>query len=306
MFIRNTMLWLAGNEAVKRMVMRSRLSLALAHRFVAGETAEQALEVARTLNRRGALVSLDYLGENITTETEARAVATTYRDLLRAIAERQLNCNVSLKLTALGLDIDRELCAQNMRDVLDTARETSNFVRIDMEGSAYTQVTLDIFEQLYCQLGYDNVGIVLQSYLYRSAADAERAIQLRARVRLCKGAYNEPPEIAFPRKRDVDENFIRLARRLLCEGNYPGLATHDARIIDWVKRFVREESIERGRYEFQMLYGVRRDLQRQLIAEEYNLRVYVPFGEAWYPYLMRRMAERPANLFFVMRTLGHR
>ena len=306
MLMRNTMLWLAGNEAIKRTVTRSRVSGVLARRFVAGETAEEALQATRTLNNLGASVSLDYLGENVTSPDEARAYARTYTDLLRAIDTRRLNCNVSLKLTALGLDIDRELCVQNLRTVLDAAREVHNFVRIDMEGSAYTQVTLDIFEHLYCELHYDNVGIVLQSYLYRSAADAERAIQLHARVRLCKGAYNEPPEVAFPRKRDVDQNYVALARRLLREGNYPGLATHDQRIIEWAKRFTTQEGIATSRYEFQMLYGIRRDLQRQLIAEGYNLRVYVPYGEAWYPYLMRRIAERPANLFFVLRALRHR
>ena len=305
MLLRNVMLWLAASETIERWIAGSRLSRALARRFVAGESAEEALVAARGLNDRGALVSLDYLGENVTSPSEARAVAQTYQALLRAIAERRLDCNVSLKLTALGLDIERDLCVQNMREVLDVARETDNFVRIDMEGSAYTQVTLDLFEQLYCTLGYTNVGIVLQSYLYRSMADMERAIELKARVRLCKGAYNEPREIAFPRKADVNHNFVAMARRLLREGNYPGLATHDAEIIAWVKRFVQAESIDRSRYEFQMLYGVRRDLQRQLIAEGYNLRVYVPYGEAWYPYLMRRVAERPANLLFVLRALRH-
>lgn len=305
MLLRNTMLWLAGNEVVKRMIVRSRLSRPLARRFVAGETADEALDAIRELNSHGAFATLDYLGENVTSEAEAHAVATTYATLLRLIAERRLNANVSLKLTALGLDIGRRLCVDNLRMVLDAARESDNFVRIDMEGSAYTQVTLDIFEQLYSGEGYTNTGIVLQAYLRRTAADVERSISLKARVRLCKGAYMEPREIAFPNKDDVDHNFRILARRLLHDGNYPGLATHDAAIIDWVKRITRDEGIRRERYEFQMLYGVRRDLQRRLIAEGHNVRVYVPFGEAWYPYLMRRMAERPANLLFILRALRH-
>jgi proline dehydrogenase len=305
MLLRNTMLWLAGNEAVKRTIVRSRVSRPLARRFVAGETADEALKAIRTLNSRGASATLDYLGENVTSESEARAVATTYTALLRSIAEQRLNCNVSLKLTALGLDIGRRLCVGNLRSVLDAARESDNFVRIDMEGSAYTQVTLDIFEELYTGEGYTNTGIVLQSYLRRTAADVERAIDLGARVRLCKGAYKEPREIAFARKDEVDHNYRMLARRLLHAGNYPGLATHDAEIIEWVKRIARDESIGRERYEFQMLYGIRRDLQRRLIADGYNMRVYVPYGEAWYPYLMRRMAERPANMLFVLRALRH-
>ena len=305
MFVRNMMLWLAGNETMKRALLRTRVSRALASRFVAGETLRDALAAARTLNQSGASVTLDYLGENVTTQAEARAVVTTYQTLLRAIAQEQLNCNVSLKLTALGLDQDREFCTANLRDILDVARESGNFIRIDMEGSAYTQVTLDIFEELYVGQGYGNVGIVLQAYLYRTAADVQRANQLRARVRLCKGAYREPPSVAFPRKADVDRNYIALAQDLLQNGNYPGLATHDPNIINWTRDFVRLESIERARYEFQMLYGIRRDLQRQLLADGYNLRIYVPYGDAWYPYLMRRMAERPANLLFVLRALRH-
>ena len=306
MLLRNGLLWLAGNQVVKRTITHSRLARPLARRFVAGETLDDALKAAEAINREGASVSLDYLGENVTSAEEARAVAQMYVDMLHAIASRRLNCNVSVKLTALGLDIDHDLCVSNLRAVLDVAHDHGNFVRIDMEGSSYTAVTLELFEHLFCNLGYDNVGIVLQSYLYRTAADLARAVELRARVRLCKGAYQEPPEIAFPRKSDVDRNYMVLARVLLRHGNYPGLATHDQRIIEWIKRFVREEAIDRSHYEFQMLYGVRRDLQRQLVAEGYNLRLYVPFGEAWYPYLMRRMAERPANLFFVLRALRHR
>ncbi len=306
MVMRRGLLWLAGNEMLQRQAVRSRLSRQIARRFVAGESMEEVWPVVAELNRRGALVSIDYLGENVTSAGESAAVKQTYIDLLNQIAERDLNCNVSVKLTALGLDISRDLCLSNLLAIVKVAQAHNNFVRIDMEGSAYTQATLDLFEHVYVGEGLTNVGVVIQSYLYRSTADVERLNQLGARVRLCKGAYKEPPEIAYPRKADVDRNYIVLAQKLLTNGNYPALATHDTAIIDWVKRFVQEHNIGRERYEFQMLYGVRRDLQQQLINEGYNLRVYVPFGAAWYPYLMRRMAERPANLWFVLRALWHR
>jgi proline dehydrogenase len=305
MLMRNSLLWMAGNPTLRRQVTRSRLARPLARRFVAGETMEQALNVTSELNRQGAHVTLDYLGENVTSVDEAAVVRNTYLAVVDEIARRKLDCNVSLKLTALGLDIARQTCRENLKAILVAAQAHNMFVRIDMEGSDYTQVTLDLFEELYCGEGLTNVGVVLQSYLYRSAQDVERMIELGARVRLCKGAYMEPPNIAYPNKADVDHNYIKLAERLLCDGNYPGLATHDSAIIDWTKQFVRERKIGQERFEFQMLYGVRRDLQRQLISEGYNLRVYVPYGEAWYPYLMRRLAERPANLLFVLKALRH-
>ena len=306
MLIRSGLLWLAGSALARRLVTRTPVSRAMARRFVAGETAAEAFAAVTALNDRGAHVTLDYLGENVVDEREARAVTAIYIDLLAEIRARRLDCNISLKLTALGLDLGREQCLDNLRDILDAARAACNFVRIDMESTRYTQITLDLFEQLYCEQGYRNVGIVLQSYLYRTEQDVERAVELQARVRLCKGAYNESREVAFPRKADVDRNYVKLARRLLRDGHYPGLATHDQRIVEWVKQFTREQAIPPDRYEFQMLYGIRRDLQRRLVDEGYNLRVYVPFGEAWYPYLMRRLAERPANLFFVLRALRHR
>lgn len=305
MLLRNSLLWMAGNPVLRRQASHSRLIRPLARRFVAGERMEQAMQVTAELNRQGAHVTLDYLGENVTVPDEAAAVRDTYIRLLEEIARRRLDSNVSLKLTALGLDIGPELARDNLRAILEVARRHENFVRIDMESSAYTQATLDLFESLYCGEGFTNVGVVIQSYLYRSAQDIERLIAIGARVRLCKGAYREPPSLAYPRKADVDRNYIRLAERLLLHGNYPGLATHDAAIIDWVKRFTREQGISRERFEFQMLYGVRRDLQQQLIREGYHLRVYVPYGEAWYPYLMRRLAERPANLLFILKALRH-
>lgn len=306
MLMRNSILWAANNSVLRQQVMRSPLSRPVARRFVAGETAEQALEATAQLNKQGAHVTLDYLGENVESAAEASAVKNTYVALINEIARRNLDCNVSLKLTALGLDISHNDCYTNLRSILQAARQHNMFVRLDMEGSEYTQVTLDVFEQMYVVEGFTNVGVVIQSYLYRSADDIEHINTLGARVRLCKGAYKEPPHLAYPEKADVDKSYIELAKRLLCDGNYPGLATHDPAIIDWTKQFVREQGIGPERYEFQMLYGVRRDLQQQLIAEGHNLRVYVPFGEAWYPYLMRRMAERPANLLFILKALRHR
>jgi proline dehydrogenase len=305
MLMRNSILWAANNGTLRRQVMRSPLSRPVARRFVAGETAQQALEAVAKLNAQGAHVTLDYLGENVTSADEAAAVQQTYLKLLDEIAARELDCNVSLKLTALGLDIERRLCEENLRAILLAAQAHSNFVRLDMEGSDYTQVTLDIFEQMWHE-GFKNVGTVLQSYLYRSAGDVERMNQLGARVRLCKGAYKELPHLAYPSKADVDRNYVELARRLLCDGVYPGLATHDSAIIDGIKQWTRDNNIDRDRFEFQMLYGVRRDLQAQLIADGYHVRVYVPFGEAWYPYLMRRMAERPANLLFILNSLRYK
>lgn len=306
MLLRNGILWAASNGTLRRQVMRSRLSRPVARRFVAGETTAHALDAAAQLNKQGALVALDYLGENVTQLDEAAAVRDTYCDLIEQIARRDLKCNVSVKLTALGQDIDREVCLANLRAILDAAAAHNNFVRLDMEGSDYTQDTLDMFEQMYVREDRKNVGIVLQSYLYRSADDVARANELGARVRLCKGAYKEPPQLAYPNKADVDRNYVLLAQRLLLDGHYPGLATHDSAIIDQIKQFVAETTIDRDRFEFQMLYGVRRDLQQQLIRDGYNMRVYVPFGEAWYPYLMRRMAERPANMLFILKSLRYR
>jgi proline dehydrogenase len=306
MVMRRGLLWAAGNQTLRDQITRNPVSRQIVQRFVAGETAEQALDVAAKLNEQGKTVTLDYLGENVAEPHEADAVRTMYVGLLDEIARRGLRCNVSVKLTALGLDISRDVCARNLRDILRTAQRYDNFVRLDMEGSDYTQVTLDMFEQMWCNEGFQNVGVVLQSYLRRSERDVERMNELGARVRLCKGAYKEPPTVAFPNKADVDRNYIHLAKKLLLHGNYPGLATHDDRIIDGTTSFVEKQQIAHHRWEFQMLYGVRRDLEAQLVRDGYGMRIYVPFGEAWYPYFMRRMAERPANLLFVLRAIGNR
>jgi proline dehydrogenase len=297
--LRNTLLYLSNQPRVFKFVRNNRLAKKFARRFVAGETAAEALDAVRELNERGITASLDLLGESVTNESEARASGREYLRLLDQIRERNLDANVSLKLTAMGLDISEELCVVIMHEVLERARQYRTFVRIDMESSAYTERTLRLFEErLYP--GYpENVGIVLQSYLYRTQADVERAIELRCRVRLCKGAYKEPATVAYPEKDDVDANYVRCMQALMMKGNYAGLATHDERIITEARRFAKEQRIPPDRYEFQMLYGVRRDLQEKLVDEGYRMRVYVPFGTQWYPYLMRRLAERPANVAFI-------
>ena len=297
--LRKTLLYLSNQQKVFTFVRRNGLARRMASRFVAGETIEEAMTAVRALNARGITASLDLLGESVHREEEARATAQSYLDLLDRIQSQKLDANVSLKLTAMGLDISEDLCVANMQMVLDRARDYGSFVRIDMESSAYTERTLHMFEHRLYPSYPKHVGIVLQSYLRRTYADVEMANRLHARVRICKGAYQEPASVAFPDKRDVDEQYIRSMHSLMSDGNYPGIATHDERIIADAKRFAAERKIATDRYEFQMLYGVRRDLQEQLVREGYRMRVYVPFGTQWYPYLMRRLAERPANVAFM-------
>jgi proline dehydrogenase len=297
--IRKTLLYLSNQPSVFRLVRRNGFAKRFASRFVAGETLDTALDAVRVLNARKITASLDLLGESVRTESEAKAAANEYLVMLDRIHEQGLDANVSIKLTQMGLDLDEELCVETMQSILARARDYQTFVRLDMEGSGYTERTLRLFEERLYPGYQDNVGIVLQSYLYRTSADVERAILLKCRVRLCKGAYKEPASVAFPEKKDVDENYVRCMEKLILEGNYPGIATHDPAIIEHAKRFVQEKGIALDRFEFQMLYGVRRDLQEQLVREGYRMRVYVPFGTQWYPYLMRRLAERPANLAFI-------
>jgi proline dehydrogenase len=297
--LRKTLLYLSNQQRVFSFVRRNRLAKRMASRFVAGETAEEAMAAVRTLNARGITASLDLLGESVHREEEARATAAAYLDLLDRIKQEKLDANVSVKLTAMGLDVSEELCVANMHLVLERARDYDSFVRIDMESSHYTERTLHMFEHRLYPSYPKNVGIVLQSYLRRTAADVDKANRLKCRVRICKGAYQEPASVAFPDKRDVDENYKRCMHALMSDGNYPGLATHDERIIEDAKRFAADRGIATDRFEFQMLYGVRRDLQERLVAEGYRMRVYVPFGTQWYPYLMRRLAERPANVAFM-------
>ena len=271
----------------------------MAARFVAGETIDSALEAVAALNAKGISASLDLLGESVTNEAEARETGRQYLTLLDRINARQLNANVSVKLTAMGQDIADALGVEVVREVLARAKQYGSFVRLDMESSAYTDRTLDTFEQALYPDFRDEVGIVLQSSLRRTLDDVERANRLQCRVRICKGAYLEPAEVAFPDKADVDKQYVAAMHRLMQHGRYPGIATHDEVIINEAKRFAKAEGIAPDRFEFQMLYGVRRDLQEQLVRDGYRMRVYVPFGTQWYPYLMRRLAERPANIAFM-------
>jgi proline dehydrogenase len=297
--LRSTLLYLSNQPRVFRFVRNNRLAKTFARRFVAGETLDDALAAVRVLNAKGISVSLDELGESVTNERAARTTRDQYLEILDRVAAAKLDANVSVKLTAMGLDISEELCVSLMQDLLERARRHGNFVRIDMESSEYTDRTLALFEERFYPSYRAQVGIVLQSYLCRTWADVQRAIEIKCRVRLCKGAYQEPPTVAFPDKSDVDANYVKCMHALLECGNYPGIATHDPKIIAEAKRFAREKAIAPERFEFQMLYGVRRDLQEVLVREGWRMRVYVPFGTQWYPYLMRRLAERPANLAFM-------
>ena len=297
--LRSAFLYLSNQQRIFRFVRNNRMAKKFAHRFVAGEDLDSAVAAVRTLNARGISASLDLLGESVHNEAEARETGREYLRILDRIEREKLNCNVSIKLTATGLDISEDLCVAVTQSVLERAQQYDTFVRLDMEGSAYTERTLRIFEDRLYPSYKENVGIVLQSYLYRTFDDVQRANRLRARVRICKGAYQEPATVAYPDKKDVDANYVKCMHALMLEGNYPGIATHDETIIAEAKRFAKEKGIASDRYEFQMLYGVRRDLQDQLVREGYRMRVYVPFGTQWYPYLMRRLAERPANLAFI-------
>ena len=297
--LRQAFLYLSNQQKIFRFVRNNRFAKRLAQRFVAGETLEEAIRAVEPLNKRGITASLDLLGESVHTEREAQAATREILTMLDRIHESRAQANVSLKLTQMGLDLSEELCVGLMHDVVGRARDLGTFIRIDMEDSAYTERTLRLFEdRLHPSYG-DHVGIVLQSYLYRTLADVERAIAIRARVRLCKGAYKEPATVAYPEKADVDANYVRCMHKLLTEGNYPALATHDDRIIKEATRYVRANGIAADRFEFQMLYGVRRDLQDRLVRDGWRVRVYVPFGTQWYPYLMRRLAERPSNIAFI-------
>jgi proline dehydrogenase len=298
--IRKSLLWLSEQPRVFQFVRTNSLARHFASRFVAGESVDTAVDAAKAINTKGITASLDLLGESITRDSEATAARDTYLQMLDRIAETRVNANVSLKLTQMGFDIGEDLCLANMRLILDKAKALTTFVRLDMESSAYTQRTLDFFTQTLFPAYGGVTGVVIQSCLRRSPGDIDKLIELKARVRLCKGAYLEPPDVAFPDKADVDRSYVQLMKQLLKHGNYPGLATHDERIIAEAKDFVKREGIPPSRFEFQMLYGVRRDLQEQLRREGYNMRVYIPFGTQWYPYLMRRLAERPANIAFIM------
>ncbi|HYT04618.1 MAG TPA: proline dehydrogenase family protein [Gemmatimonadales bacterium] len=298
--LRASLLWLSEQPRIFGFVRTNGLARRFAARFVAGETVESGVAALQELNAAAITASLDLLGEAVHNAAEARAARDTYLRTLDRIRVVGAAAHVSVKLTQMGLDIDETLCVDNLRAIIARAQAQGSFVRVDMEQSEYVERTLRVFkQQLHPPFG-NAVGVVLQSYLRRTEQDVEQMVALGARVRLCKGAYQEPATVAFPDKRDVDANYVRCMERLLLQGNYPAIATHDVRIVERAKTFARDRGIQPARFEFQMLYGVRRDLQLALRRQGYNVRVYVPFGTQWYPYLMRRLAERPANVVFLL------
>jgi proline dehydrogenase len=298
--MRSFLLYLSESKRVAPLIMNNGVSRRVSKRFVAGETLDEAIAVARQVNALGQSASLDQLGENVTDEIGARRVAEGYFATFDRITREKLDANVSLKLTQLGLDLSQELCEELIEKIVAHATSMGNFVRIDMEGSAYTQRTVDITKKVRAK--YIGTGTVMQSYLYRTEKDVEDLLRAGCRMRLCKGAYNEPPEVAFAKKADVDANYVKLMKLLLPSGIYHGIATHDPAMIQATKDFAREKNIGRDQFEFQMLYGIRTDLQKKLTREGYRLRVYIPYGTDWFPYFMRRLAERPANLMFFLRS----
>ena len=299
--LRSLFIALSGNKVVRGWAEQSRMGRRLASRFVAGMTVEEAVAASERVNGQGIAVSLDSLGESVALESEARAAAEIYHKLLDAIAAEKLNANVSLKLSQMGMDISPALAEEIVGGVVEHAARVGSFVRIDMEGAEYTEATIAMTERLYARFPA-SVGTVLQAYLYRTEADTERLLGEGIRIRLCKGAYKERPEVAFPAKADVDANYVKLMKRMATSGVFCGIATHDEAIVEEMLRFVREQGVAKSAFEFQMLYGIRRDLQRRLAAEGFGVRVYIPFGTAWYPYFMRRLAERPANVVFLARN----
>jgi len=303
MLSRSALIYLSRQEGLKEFAARFRLFKKLTTRFVAGETIDEAVAAIRELNAEGCSASFDHLNESVANPAEAELEVNEYLQILSRIDETGINSNVSIKLTQFGLELDPEVAYRNAHTVVEYAARRGNFVRVDMEASNVTQVTIDIFKRLRTEFGWNDVGIVLQSYLRRTYADAQELVKRQARIRICKGAYNEPPEVAFPDKKDVDENYVRVMQLLLSSGTYHGIATHDPKMIDATINFSQREGIPKTAFEFQMLYGVRRDFQRQLAKDGYNMRVYVPYGKHWYPYFMRRLAERPANIWFVFKNL---
>ncbi|MFD1955489.1 proline dehydrogenase family protein [Paenibacillus thailandensis] len=298
--LRNLFQGLAKNRFANRLAKKYGLRFG-AKRFVAGITVQEAIEAVRQLNREGRIATLDHLGEFISTREEAVESARMCLNTLEAIEESGVESNLSLKLTSLGLDIDKALCMDNMRSILRRARELNNFVRIDMEDYAHCQASLDIYRELRRE--FDNVGIVLQAYLYRTEQDIRDLNAFKANLRLVKGAYKESPKVAFPDKKDVDANYAKIIKLHMSNGHYTAIASHDENMISIARRYAEDNGIPRTQFEFQMLYGIREDLQKRLAAEGYKVRIYVPFGRDWFGYNMRRLAERPANVWFVLRNL---
>ena len=302
--LRAAFISLSESKSLRSAAEKTWIGQRLSRRFVAGTTIEDALAATQAMNKLGLSVSVDNLGENVTNADEARHSAQLYHQMLDQMSTLRLNANVSLKLTHMGLDVDEAMAYEIASGVVQHAARINNFVRIDMEGSPYTQRTLDFVHRLHSQPeNAEHVGAVIQSYLFRSEKDVEDLLAQRIRIRLCKGAYKEPPEVAFPKKADVDANYVKLMKMLLKSGVYHGIATHDENMIRATIEFAQQEKIAASTFEFQMLYGVRRDLQQKLVKEGWRCRVYIPFGTEWYPYLMRRLAERPANAIFILKNL---
>jgi proline dehydrogenase len=298
--VRSTLLKLSENKSFANLVTSNQTTRKMSHRFVAGETLDEAIAAARVCNHQGMLVSLDYLGENVATAADAQRARDAYLQVFDKISAEKLNANVSCKLTQLGLDISAEFCEGQLLSIVERAAAYDNFLRVDMEGSLYTARTIDVVKRVRTQS--PAVGTVIQSYLYRSEQDVDDLLVYGCRIRLCKGAYKEPSQVAFPRKQDVDANYVKLMQVLLSSGFYHGIATHDPKMIAATIRHAAKEKISKDDFEFQMLYGVRTDLQRQLVRDGFRLRIYIPYGQDWFPYFMRRLAERPANLAFFARN----
>ncbi len=299
--LRSALLRLSANKKFGTWVTSNSTTRRMARRFVAGETLEEALDAARRCNDAGLMASLDYLGENVANTSDAQRSRDAYLEIFEAIAQEKLQANVSGKLTQLGLDINTEFCTGLVLSIVERAAGFDNFLRIDMEGSAYTQRTIDLVK--FVRSRNPAVGTVIQSYLYRSEKDVRDLLACGCRIRLCKGAYKEPEDVAFPRKADVDVNYVRLTQILLSSGFYHAIATHDPRMIAATIRYAASKGVSKDDFEFQMLYGVRTDLQRRLVKDGYRVRIYIPFGNDWFPYFMRRLAERPANVGFILRNL---
>lgn len=305
MLSRTLILKTSALKPVEKLIRKSFLFRPLVKRFIAGDNLDQAMEASQVLLDKGFSVTLDNLGENTSTEAEALQAKSTYIQMLDRIGQQKGSaiekCNISIKLTQCGLDLGTDYAERNFRDVLAAAQQYANFVRVDMEASAYTERTIDIISRVLQD--FKNTGTVLQSYLMRTDQDVETMIQLNARVRMVKGAYLEPATVAYQDKKEVDAAYVRQSKRLLEAGNYPAIATHDEKIVNELNAFVAEKKIDKASFEYQMLYGIRRDLQDRLKAEGYNVRIYVPFGDSWYPYFTRRLAERPANAFFILKSM---
>src|SRR5215467_5906871 len=302
MLTRSALIYLSRQEGLKEFATKFSPFKKLTTRFIAGETTEEAVAAIREINARGASASFDHLNESVSNVAATEDEVREYLHLLELIDETKIDSNVSIKLTQFGLEIDPELAYRNARQIVEDAAHRGNFVRIDMEGSNVTEVTLGIFRRLRSDFSLNDVGIVLQSYLYRTMDDARQLLKIPARIRLCKGAYDEPPKVAYPEKKDVDDNYVRVMQLLLASGTYHGIATHDPKMIDATIDFAQREGIAKDAFEFQMLYGIRRDLQEQLARDGWGMRIYVPYGKHWYPYFMRRLAERPANIWFVLKN----